>query len=231
MIRVENIETWGFEYAIRVMRDFMNSWNGSDSYINKSTIYHDNEPFITAHKFVIGHNDLDLMKKLIKAGTDHSKFMRMINVTCDITAPLYWWGEFDIYKVGAVRNYCSTMHTIHEKEFTLEDFSCEHLCNMADEWIPYTGNLRYIVNSKDMLSEIVDVLNCLRENYLGMKDKKYWWQIIQLLPSSYNQKKTVTMNYENVLSMIEYRANYKLDEWCSFVEILKTLPYIEELIE
>lgn len=218
MIKIENVEIYGFETAIRGMRNPMNSWDKSDSELNVG--YGEDD-------VIIGPNDLDLMKKLVEAGTDHSKFMRMINVTCDIIAPLYWWKEFDTYKIGTVRNSCSTMHTIHKKEFTLEDFSCEHLCNMTDGWLPYTENLRYVVNSKDMLSEIVDVLNGLRENYLGTKDKKYWWQIIQLLPSNYNQRATVQMNYQVLRNMYHARKNHKLDEWINFCAWIEKLPYSE----
>ena len=198
MIQVEKIEVWGFEHAIRGMRNPMNSWDKSDS--------------TTA---VIGTNDLDLMKRLYKAGTEHRKYLRQIFVSMDITAPLYWWKEFDTYKVGTVANSCSTMHKIAAKEFELDDFSVEHL----------TGH------SIDILSLLIGDLNVFRNVYLQTKDKKEWWQMIQLLPSSYNQKRTVTMNYENVISMIRQRTGHKLDEWNEFVKILENLPYIKEITE
>ena len=208
MIKVENIDVWGFEHAIRGMRNPMNSWDKSDSTID----------VIQGYKvwYNIGDNDLDLMKRLYKAGTEHRKFMRQIFVSMDITAPLYWWKEFDTYKIGTVANSCSTMHKIAAKEFTLDDFSCEHLINGT---------------SKIMLQGILDLMNQYRHQYLDTKNKEYWWQMIQLLPSSYNQKRTVTMNYENVMTIIKQRTGHKLDEWNEFIEILKKLPYIKEIME
>lgn len=209
MIKAEKVAVWGFEHAVRGMRNPMNSWDKSDSYYDNyfgsdgNCIYR------------IGDNDLDLMKRLTRAGQPHRKYLRQIFIAMDITAPLYWWKEFDTYKVGTVANSCSTMYKIHNKEFTLDDFSTEHLMQEAIEF----------------MEETIECLNDARDMYLETKDKKYWWQIIQLLPSSYNQKRTVTMNYENALNMIEYRTNHKLDEWCEFVEALKKLPYIKELIE
>ena len=206
MILVEKIETFGFEHAIRGMRNPMNSWEKSDSeFYNKNNCYKSVE--------VIGPNDLELMKKLVVAGPPHRKFMRQIFISMDITAPLYWWKEFDTYKVGTVANSCSTMHKIHAKEFTLGDFSCEHL---TDE-------------NAFMLQAVVETLNYERNRYLETKDKEHWWQIIQLLPSSYNQKRTVTMDYENALTMIRQRSGHKLDEWNKFVDILLGLPYMEAL--
>ena len=213
MIKVENIEVWGFEHAIRGMRNPLNSWAKSDSLaFGTATVYADNE--IVAE--MIGPNDLTLMKTLYQAGPEHRKYLRQIFVSMDITAPLYWWKEFDTYKVGTVANSCSTMHTIHRKEFTLDDFSCEHLINGT---------------SKIMLNGVIDLMNQYRSQYLNTKNKEYWWQLIQLLPSSYNQKRTVTMNYENVATIIRQRSHHKLDEWNNFIDILKDLPYVKEIME
>lgn len=214
MIKFENVEVFGWESSIRGLRSPMNSWDKSDSYINDLT-----------DEFVIGSNDLDLMGKLIAAGSDHSKFMRMINVTLDITAPLYWWKEFDTYKVGTVRNSCSTMHKIHEKEFTLDDFSHEHL----------------IPEAVSFLSDIIDCLNDTRKAYMHYDEEKdklavdidkkgLWWQMIQLLPSSYNQRATVQLNYAVLRNMYHSRKNHKLDCWRTFCEWIETLPYAKELI-
>ena len=229
MIRIENVEVCGWESAIRGMRNPMNSWDKSDSFvckddlgeltseeieticgnctkgIDKCDIY-DKYPH-----FIVGDNDLTLMKKLAKAGTDHRKFMRMIVVYADVTAPLYWWKEADTYKVGTVRNSCSTMHKIAEKEFTLDDFSHEHLCN----------------NSIKTLEKVIETLNIERNNYLVSKDKWCWWQIIQLLPSSYNQRATLMLNYEVLTNMYHSRKNHKLDEWHIFCDWIETLPYAE----
>jgi len=213
MIKVENIDIWGFEHAIRGMRNPLNSWAKSDSLaFGTATIYADDE--IVAE--MIGPNDLTLMKTLYQAGPEHRKYLRQIFVSMDITAPLYWWKEFDTYKVGTVANSCSTMHTIHRKEFTLDDFSCEHLINGT---------------SKIMLNGVIDLMNQYRSQYLSTKNKEYWWQLIQLLPSSYNQKRTVTMNYENVATIIRQRSHHKLDEWNNFIDILKELPYVKEIME
>lgn len=206
MIKVEQIETYGWEAAIRGMRNPMNSWNKSDS-----AFYCYPETGI-AHK--IGQNDLDLMQRLFKTGTEHRKYLRQITVSMDIIAPLYWWKEFDTYKVGTVANSCSTMHKIHSKEFMLEDFSHEQLKGL------------YLKNLKNTII----MLNDARDAFLQSKDKLYWWQMIQLLPSSYNQKRTVTMNYETVVAMIRQRSGHKLDEWRLFVEVLKQLPYITQIM-
>jgi len=212
MIKVENIDIWGFEHAIRGMRNPLNSWAKSDSLaFGTATIYADNE--IVAE--MIGPNDLTLMKTLYQAGPEHRKYLRQIFVSMDITAPLYWWKEFDTYKVGTVANSCSTMHTIHRKEFTLDDFSHEHLDAANSVWLETT----------------VDQLNKNRKRYLETKDKQQWWNMIQLLPSSYNQKRTVTMNYENVATIIRQRSHHKLDEWNNFIDILKELPYVKEIME
>lgn len=230
MIKFENTEVMGWEAAIRGMRNPMNSWGKSDS-DNECPMTHDNGGCDKCDScdlgFAIGPNDLDLMTRLCNAGNEHRKFMRMITVYVDITAPLYWWKEFDTYKVGTVANSCSTMHKIHAKEFGLEDFSTEHL---------YSDEL-------DFFKEIIDRLNGVRELYLESKKKEDWWQMIQLLPSSYNQKRTVMMNYEVLANIYKSRKNHKLDEWRehSFDEInkdalngsygfcdwIKTLPYSE----
>ena len=196
MIRVESIETWGFRHAIRGMRNPMNSWTKSDS-VGDS----------------VGKADLELMKRLFKGGTEHRKYLRQIFVCMDITAPLYWWKEFDTYKVGTTANSCSTMHKIADHSFTRKDFSCEHLDD----------------DSLEFLDWMISVLNRNRSNYLETKDKRYWWNMIQLLPSSFNQKRTVTMNYENVYNIIRQRSGHKLDEWNRFVGILLNLPYIREI--
>lgn len=214
MLKIENTEVMGWEHAIRGMRNPMNSWEKSDSEWYSIGIPTSNPAAINdkylSQKYCLGDNDLDLMKRLRNAGTDHRKFMRMITVYLDITAPLYWWKEFDTYKVGTVANSCSTMHKIHVKEFTLEDFSCEKLYDPL-------GDLR----------PIVDRLNVYRERYLETKDKNDWWQMIQLLPTSYNQKRTVMLNYEVLANIYKSRKNHKLDEWHTFCDWLKSLPYSE----
>lgn len=214
MIKIENVDVYGFEAAIRGMRNPLNSWDKSDS----------SENFIT-DTYDIGENDLKLMKQLVKAGTDHSKFMRMITVTMDITAPMYWWKEASTYKVGTVRNSCSTMHKIAEKEFTLEDFSCEHLFNCYGD---SSMNLNYgAKHPTDILRDIIFVLNHFRNEFNCTKDKKYWWQIIQLLPSSYNQRSTVQLNYAVLRNIYHARKNHKLDCWRTFCKWVEELPYSE----
>ena len=206
MIKIENVEVVGFAAAIRGMRNPMNSWSKSDS------CFCPNEPCCEGNcSMMIGPNDLDLMKRLRNAGTDHRKFMRMIAVYIDVTAPLYWWNEFDTYKVGTVANSCSTMYKIAEKEFTLEDFSCEHLT----PW------------NETVLANLIVELNANRDRYLQTKEKEDWWQMIQLLPSSYNQKRTVMLNYEVLANMYKSRKDHKLDEWRNFCLWIKTLPYSE----
>ena len=219
MIKIENTEIVGWEAAIRGMRNPLNSWEKSDSvkcYANA------NCPGICKNNvsgICIGSNDYDLMTRLRNAGTDHRKFMRMITVYVDILAPLYWWKEFDTYKVGTVANSCSTMHKIHEKEFTMEDFSCENLLKNA---VVYNG---YV--STSVLECVIGALNEFRNLYLETKNKKYWWQMIQLLPSSYNQRRTVMMNYEVLANIYKSRKNHKLDEWRSLCKWIETLPYSE----
>ena len=221
MLKIENTEVMGWEHVIRGMRNPMNSWDKSDSKWYSIGIPTSNPAAINdkclSQKYCLGDNDLDLMKRLRNAGTDHRKFMRMITVYLDITAPLYWWKEFDTYKVGTVANSCSTMHKIHAKEFTIDDFSCEHL---TAESITFG------------LEPIIDILNKNRELYLQWKNideekKTLWWQMIQLLPSSYNQKRTVMLNYEVLANIYKSRKNHKLDEWHTFCDWLKSLPYSE----
>lgn len=206
MIQITNLDIYGWEAAIRGMRNPLESWDKSDSgwddgYCEKPMTW----------DFIVGSNDLSLMLQLSKAGTDHSKFLRMINVTCDINAPLYWWKEADTYKVGTVANSCSTMHKIHAKEFTVEDFSCEHL----DCW------------SKSTLNHIIGTLNHYRTKFIETGDKNNWWQMIQLLPTSYNQLRTVQLNYQVLANIYKSRKYHKLDEWRDFCKWIESLPYAE----
>ena len=225
MIKIEHTNVYGFEAAIRGMRNPMNSWEKSDSYW---THIEDPETLQTAKfEFFVGENDLTLMKKLSKAGSDHGKFLRFINVTCDITAPLYWWKEFDTYKVGTVANSCSTMHKIHAKEFTLDDFSHEHL---SDEIVRVEfDNQDYLNTFADGLRDIVDLLNSARKLYLETKDKKYWYSMIQLLPTSYNQRRTVQLNYQVLKNMYHARKKKKKDCWRKCWKWVETLPYFKEI--
>ena len=230
MIKIENTEVVGWEAAIRGMRNPLNSWEKSDSgygcgndkeyFCDKcSSSFHCPSREKT---YNIGSNDLDLMKRLRNAGTDHRKFMRMITVYVAITAPLYWWKEFDTYKVGTVANSCSTMHKIHAKEFTLEDFSCEHLFDTPESEFN---------DSMDVLKEVIDILNLYRDHFVKNPHRKdYWWQLIQLLPSSYNQRRTVMLNYEVLANIYKSRRNHKLDEWHVFCEWIENLPYSEFII-
>ena len=245
MLKIENTEIVGWNTAIRGMRNPMNSWDKSDSHSCGTCgdcdicIDYDNCPYGYDYlKIIVGPNDLDLMTRLRNAGTDHRKFMRMITVYLDITAPLYWWKEFDTYKVGTVANSCSTMHKIHEKEFTLEDFSCEHLIydlvgdNNEAIWYkdpPENGPIKcqLMFTPLDALRITIGVLNTNREAYLKTKNKKYWWQMIQLLPSSYNQKRTVMLNYEVLANIYKSRRNHKLDEWHIYCDWIENLPYSE----
>lgn len=237
MIKFENTEVVGWEAAIRGMRNPMNSWEKSDSLW--TTVPLDDNGHITVQKvgdykeYQVGPNDLELMKKLRNAGTDHRKFMRMIVAYVDITAPLYWWKEFDTYKVGTVVNSCSTMHKIAEKRFEREDFSIEHLENCAypKEGPNLNGETHWMVT----MDNIISSMNVARQLYLDTGDKKYWWQMIQLLPSSYNQKRTVMLSYEVMANIYKSRKNHKLDEWSlsecgeypvhpSFCDWIKLLP-------
>ena len=258
MIKLENTQVIGWEAAIRGMRNPMNSWEKGDSkYCDVDGYGHCRgcEAYDACNEthqdgdFVLGPNDLDLMKRLRNAGTDHRKFMRMITVYVDITAPLYWWKEFDTYKVGTVANSCSTMHKIHAKEFTRDDFSWDHL--VGDDCVPDHAEMC----STYILDQVIESLNFWRHEYLTgeesgiKKDKRSWWQMIQLLPSSYNQKRTVMMNYEVLANIYKSRRNHKLDEWSEhkkvnitdgekvvrtipnqyqgFCDWIKTLPYSE----
>ena len=218
MIKFEHPEVWGWEHAIRGMRNPMNSWDKSDSRFNydiEAATAGDEEPQYIHIDATIGYNDLDLMRRLIRAGSSHRKFLRQIFVSVDITAPRYWFAEFDTYKVGTTANSCSTMHKITAKEFTLDDFSHEHL----------------IPRALDTLQATVDTLNAYRNDYIQTKDKIAWWQLIQLLPQSYNQRRTVTLTYENLLNMVSQRRGHKLDEWHDFCDWVFTLPYAEELLK
>ena len=267
MIKFENTEVIGWEHAIRGMRNPMNSWEKSDSYdsvncgecgiVDRDGICKPAEHRAECEKhreWYVGPNDLDLMKRLRNAGTDHRKFMRMITVYVDITAPLYWWKEFDTYKVGTVANSCSTMHKIAEKEFELDDFSHEHLFDLGEVSHGEGGFAAISVDGYDcyyspdyFIQMTCDMLNHYRKLYNETKDKKYWWQMIQLLPSSYNQKRTVMMNYEVLANIYKSRKDHKLDEWAEtklvgeghpdnmypnkftngFCDWIKTLPYSE----
>lgn len=215
MIKIEKVEVVGLEHAIRGMRNPKNSWDRSDSSeCNMSGDYECKDCHRGISDYCIGTNDFELMTKLAKGGPVHAKYRRMIVVYLDITAPLYWWKEFDTYKVGTVSNSCSTMHKIHDKEFTLYDFSCEHLRGSA----------------MNVFQDVIYWLNFYRDEYIQTKDKDYWWQMIQLLPSSYNQKRTVMLNYEVLHNMYHSRKNHKLDEWHTFCDFIETLPYVKELI-
>ena len=228
MLKIENTEVCGWEAAIRGMRNPMNSWEKSDSGWEPQF---DTAQGPVAGEFVIGPNDLALAKRLRNAGTDHRKFMRMITVTADIVAPLYWYKEYDTYKVGTVANSCSTMHKIHAKEFTLDDFSIEQLLGREDN--PFTVSVSSDgtrLSPLGLMLDIIDILNGCRAKYLKTKDKKYWWQMIQLLPSSYNQRRTVMLNYEVLTNIYHARKNHKLDEWHDFCHWVETLPYAKELI-
>lgn len=210
MIKVENIDVFGVEGAFRGMRNPLNSWDKADS-----EFYFQEMPDGTVdERAKIGPRDLKLSNTLCMSGPEHRKFLRMIHVQMDVVAPLYWWKEYDTYKVGTVANSCSTMHKIHDKEFTLDDFSHEHLLNAF----------------KADLNRLVVSLNAARLRYLETGDKDFWWQMIQLLPSSYNQRRTLDFSYETVFNMINQRKNHKLDEWKQFVEVLENLPLVKELM-
>ena len=253
MLKIENVEVMGWEAAIRGMRNPMNSWDKSDS---KYCSEYDHPPIegscqyclydnicnksekATQQMYLVESNDYDLMTRLRNAGTDHRKFMRMITVYLDITAPLYWWKEFDTYKVGTVANSCSTMHKIHDKEFTLDDFSHEHLIydwvgdNNEAIWYkdpPENGPIKcqLMFTPLDALRITIGVLNTNREAYLKTKNKKYWWQMIQVLPSSYNQKRTVMLNYEVLANIYKSRKGHRLDEWKTMLDWIEELPYAE----
>lgn len=234
MLKIEHTEVLGWRHAIRGMRNPMNSWEKSDSEFDREPRNYfdeDDMPCTDLRRFVIGSNDLDLMMRLRNAGTDHRKFMRMIVVYCDITGPSYFWKEFDTYKVGTVVNSTSTMHKIAAKEFTLEDFSCEHLidydlysCDEVDG--PVINGAPHIgCGGLQLLNLTINVLNYYRNKYLETNDKKYWWQMIQLLPFSYHYTRTVMMNYEVLANIYKSRRNHKLDEWHTFCDWIESLPY------
>lgn len=241
MIKIENTEVVGWEAAIRGMRNPMNSWEKSKSaYCRDFKCSIDECPFddkcndqcsggVTSSDFIIHKDDHDLMMRLAKGGSVHAKYRRMIAAYCDITAPLYWWKEFDTYKVGTVANSCSTMHKIHEKEFTLEDFSTEHLDDcLLGTFIPIANNDHMTVCPKEVLERLtIPSLNHARTEFLETKDKRYWWQMIQLLPSSYNQRRTVMLNYEVLAGIYTWRKDHKLDEWLEFCQWIEQLPYSE----
>lgn len=231
MLKIENVEVVGWEAAIRGMRNPKNSWVKSDShwdYVNQGPEYLTVTHFDDAD-FNIGPNDKKLMSTLRNAGTDHRKFMRMITVYLDITAPLYWWKEFDTYKVGTVANSCSTMHKIAAKEFTLEDFSCEHLCDdeleLLKEIITRLNMNRIVFIAKD--DKRVDRYSVMTDECYAKYKKKLWWQMIQLLPSSYNQKRTIMLNYEVLANIYKSRRHHKLDEWHTLCDWIEGLPYSE----
>lgn len=210
MITLTETKVHGWEAALHGMRNAMNSWKMSDTVWAWKI---DGSP-------EIGKRDMDLMERLVKAGSDHRKFLRFLTVTVNITAPLYWWKEFDTYKVGTVANSCSTMHKIHAKEFTLDDFSFEHLIDYDGE----SAGWLYAMKA------LIQVLNIARDEFLKTKDKTFWWQMIQLLPASYNQTRTVLLNYEVLRNMYHARKNHKLDEWHTFCSWVEDLPYADHLI-
>ena len=217
MIKLENVVLASpeqMEFIIEGMRNPMNSWEKSDSYAGHEYMGTGNE------YFKLGENDHSLMQRLSNAGTEHRKYMRMMPVYVKITAPLYWWKEFDTYKVGTVANSCSTMHKIAEKEFTVEDFSCEHLMDFEEK-----GKLRF--SPLGTLQNTINELNDCRNLYLETKAQKYWWQLIQLLPSSYNQTRNVMLNYEVLANIYRQRKNHKLDEWRELCNWIESLPYSE----
>jgi hypothetical protein len=217
MIKIENSNVYGWAAAIRGARNPMNSWDKMDS---------EWDGYGEADGYSVGDNDLRLLKNLAHAGPDHGKFLRFITVSFDITAPLYWWKEFDTYKVGTVANSCSTMHKIHANPFSLDDFSHEHLFDGIDR-IEGENDMEYYENPTTCLDYVVRVLNYYRNKFNETKDKRYWWQMIQLLPTSYNQRRTVLLNYQVLKSMYHARKNHKLDEWHVFCDWIKILPYSE----
>ena len=235
MLKIENVETYGWAAAIRGMRNPKNSWDRMDSHPcleadwsgDCAMVMNDDEPAKDCdpdkYHFCVGENDFKLMQTLAAAGQDHGKFLRMITVTLDISAPLYWWKEFDTYKVGTVANSCSTMHKIHAKEFTLDDFSHEHLMANCDN---HEAKI-YAESAMDVLARTVATLNVYRDMFLQTSDKRYWWQLIQLLPSSYNQRRTVQLNYAVLKNIYHARRNHKLDEWHDFCDWIESLPYSE----
>ncbi len=237
MILIEKTKVIGLDHAIRGMRNPINSWNKSDSGYFCGNYKCDKMECCNIPHYIVGKNDHELMMKLVKGGPVHAKFRRMIIVYVDITAPLYWWKEFDTYKVGTVANSCSTMHKIHEKEFTLDDFSHEHLISRDEGWDDFTCSMEngevvlHNCSPMDILKLTCDMLNFYRNLYLKESHpddvKEDWWQMIQLLPSSYNQKRTVMLNYEVLANIYQYRKNHKLDEWKEFCKWIEGLPWSE----
>ena len=225
MIKIEHTQVFGWEAAIRGMRNPMNSWEKSDSSWQCTDYDSLNENDI--YEYEIGPNDHDLMMRLVKAGDEHAKFMRMIHVSMDILAPLYWWKQADTYKVGFITNSCSTMHKIQAKEFVLEDFSHEHVLRDNSVTVNYVGNDFRILNNIQWLMLTIDLLNAMREAYLETKDKDFWWQLIQLLPDSYDQLRTCDTNYATLRKMYHQRKGHKLDEWNDFRVWVEELPYSE----
>jgi hypothetical protein len=229
MIQIEKTEVVGFEPTIRGMRNPMNSWDKSDSKFIEEV---DFDPCDYPDGFMLGKNDHELMRKLAKAGPVHGKYLRMIGVYMDVTAPLYWWKEFDTYKIGTVTNSCSTMHKIHAKEFTLEDFSHEHLIqdwndDNGEAFVYSDEKVQNLLNYSPLkvLELIIKAVNINREAFLKTNDKKFWWQMIQLLPSSYNQKRTIKLNYQVLSNIYPNRREHKLDEWREFCAWIEQLPY------
>ena len=218
MLKLEKTFICNWEGALRGMRNPMNSWDRSDTDFDKADFIYVGHDDSVVSAPVIGPNDLELMKKLAAGGPVHAKYRRQIFVSVDITAPLYWWKEFDTYKVGTTANSCSTMHKIHSKEFTLEDFSHEHLIDEGENSWLWAFNA-FLIG-----------LNSARKLYLETKDKKYWWQMIQSLPTSYNQKRTVTLDYENLVNIHKWRRHHKLDEWHTFCDWIESLPYAKDVI-
>ena len=239
MIKIENMHVCNWEAAIRGMRNPMNSWDKSDSGMGcypdcrlcRECDYKPEYCGMDNDHYVLGPNDLKLAKQLATAGSDHGKFLRMIIFSCDITAPMYWWKEMDTYKVGTVRNSCSTMHKITEKEFTIEDFSVEHLSVDNANIYHLPKNDFRILNNKQWFLMNIDLLNALRDEYIETKSKQVWYQLIQLLPSSYNQRATWTANYEVLRNIYHARKNHKLDEWHVFCDMIEELPYSELITE
>ncbi|WP_288617783.1 hypothetical protein [uncultured Eubacterium sp.] len=236
MIKLEHVVLASpeqMEFIIEGMRNPMNSWDKSDSYMNYSVEFDDDLPGIEVHHpyYRVSAGDYSLMQRLASAGTDHRKYMRMMPVYVRITAPLYWWKEFDTYKIGTVANSCSTMHKVQEKEFTLDDFSCERLlCGGILDDVPNNDGKWVRFNGIDCLKGIICMLNSARDLYLLTKDKRFWWQIIQLLPSSYNQTRNVMLNYEVLANIYRQRKNHKLDEWREVCKWIETLPYSELIV-
>lgn len=236
MIKIENVETFGWEAAIRGMRNPKNSWAKSDSHKcpcadwdgDCPMVMNDDEPAKGCdpdkYHFCVGENDFHLMQVLANSGPDDGKFLRMIHVQLDVTAPLYWWKEADQYKVGTVTDSCSTMHKIHAKEFELDDFSHEHIINSVGMG---AQEIEVRISPMQALLTTIECMNAYRKLYLETKDKKYWWQMIQLLPSSYNQRRTWDLNYAVLRNIYHARRNHKLDEWRELCAWIETLPYSE----